>query len=138
MANKECTLIYETGIPLPMTCADGTGIEKGAVLLLSDPATVATTTGDTDPCAGIAAAEKIASNGQTKISVHTEGIFRGYAGAAGVTAGMAIITDTATGEANELVVADVNSEHIVGYALETAADGETFLFVLKPTNMQLA
>jgi len=134
----ECTLIYETGIPIPMTCADGTGIEKGAVLLLSDPATVATTTGDTDSCGGIAATEKIASNGQTKIACHQEGIFRGYAGLAGVTAGMAIITDTATGAANELVVADVNSEHIVGYALESATDGQSFLFVLKPTNIQLA
>jgi len=134
----ECTLVVETAPPIMFTCADGTGIEKGAVLLLSDPMTAATTTGDTDPCAGIAAAEKIASNGQTKIPVYREGIFRGYAGAAGVTAGMAIITDTATGAANELVVADVNSEHLVGIALETAADGETFLFELKPMDLQLA
>lgn len=135
---KECTLIYETGIPLPMTCADGAGIEKGAVLLLSDPSTVATTTGDTDPCGGIAAIEKISGNGQTKISVHTEGVFRGYAGAAGVVAGDGIITDTATGAANELVKADLNSGHLVGTALETATDGQTFLFVLKPTNLKLA
>lgn len=134
----ECTLIEEWGIPTSYTCANGTGIEKGAILTLSDPATVATTTGDTDAVVGIAAAEKIASNGQTKIAVHTTGKFRGYAGAAGVTAGMGIITDTATGAANELVVADVNSEHIVGYALETATDGETFLFILKPTHLQLA
>jgi hypothetical protein len=134
----ECTLVYETGIPIPMTCADGTGIEKGAILKLTDPATVATTTGDTDPCAGIAAVEKIASNGQTKIAVHTEGIFRGFAGAAGVTAGAALITDTATGAANELVIADINSEYIVGYSLETATDGESFLFVLKPMSFNLA
>lgn len=128
----ECTLIYETGFPISFTCAEGTGIEKGAVLLLSDPATVATTTGDTDACGGIAAAEKIASNGQTKIACHQEGIFRGYAGAAGVTAGKGIITDTGTGAANELVDADAGSVALVGYALETATDGQTFLFVLKP------
>jgi hypothetical protein len=121
-----------------MTCADGTGIEKGAVLLLTDPNTAATTTGDTDACAGIAKSEKIASDGKVKIPVYKRGIFRGYAGAAGVTAGMGIITDTATGAANELVNADVNSENIVGRALETATDGETFLFELNPIGLQLA
>tara|TARA_Y100000310_G_C20686529_1_gene819383 strand:- start:2238 stop:2651 length:414 start_codon:yes stop_codon:yes gene_type:complete len=137
MAN-ETTLVYETGVPIPFTCADGTGIEKGAVLLLSDPMTAATTTGDTDACAGIAAEEKIASDGRTSIAVYRGGIFKGTAGAAGVTVGMGIITDTATGAANDLVVADVNSEHLVGIALETATDGETFLFELKPLGLQLA
>jgi len=134
----ECTLIHELEPAVPMTVADDTGIEKGAVLILSDPNTAATTTGDADPCAGIAKNEKIASDGNVKLAVYKRGIFRGYAGAAGVTAGMAIITDTATGAANELVVADVNSEHIVGRALETATDGQTFLFELNPLGLQLA
>lgn len=134
----ETTLVYETGVPIPFTCADGAGIEKGSILMLTDPMTAAVTTGDTDPVAGIAAEEKIASDGKTKIAVYREGIFKGYAGAAGVTAGMGIITDTNTGAANELVVADVNSEHLVGIALETATDGETFLFELKPLGLQLA
>ena len=55
----ECTLIIETAPPIPFTVADGTGIEKGAVLKLTDPMTAATTTGDTDACAGIAAAAKL-------------------------------------------------------------------------------
>ena len=134
----ETTLMVETELPIMMTCSNTVAIAKGAVLMLSDPMTAATTTGDTDVCAGIAAEEKIASDGKTKIAVYRGGIFRGYAGAAGVTAGMAIITDTATGAANELVVADVNSEHIVGSSFETATDGETFLFELNPIDMQLA
>lgn len=134
----ETTLVYETELPIAFTCADGTGIEKGAILMLSDPFTVATTTGDTDPVAGIAAEEKIASDGKVKIAVYRGGIFKGYAGAAGVTAGMAIITDTATGAANELVDADLNSEHLVGRALETATDNQSFLFELKPMAAQLA
>lgn len=133
----ETTLVYETSIPIAFKCAD-TAIPKGSVLMLSDPYTVAITTGDTDPVAGIAAEEYIAGSGVGKIAVYTSGIFKGYAGAAGVTADMAIITDTATGAANELVVADVNSEHLVGRALETATDGETFLFELKPYAAQLA
>ncbi len=134
----ETTLIHELEPAVPMTVADGTGIAKGAVLLLSDPNTAATTTGDTDPCAGIAKREKIASDGQVKLAVYKRGIFRGFAGAAGVTAGQGIITDTGTGAANELVNADVNSEHIVGRALETATDGESFLFELNPMSFNLA
>ena len=134
----ETTIVYETSVPVPFTCADGATIPKGSILTLSDPMTVAVTTGDTDAVIGIAAEEKVANDGVTKIAVYMTGVFKGYAGAAGVTAGMAIITDTATGAANELVVADVNSEHIVGMALETATDGETFLFQLNPIAMQLA
>lgn len=134
----EATIVYETSLPVPFTCADGTGIEKGALLTLSDPMTVATTTGDTDPIIGIAAEEKIANDGVTKIGVYMTGIFKGYAGAAGVTAGQAIISDTATGAANELVNADVNSEHIVGRALETATDTQSFLFQLNPFSVNLA
>jgi len=134
----EAVLIHETELPVPMTVADGTTIEKGAVLLLTDPNTAATTTGDTDACAGIAAEEKIANDGRTKLAVYKRGIFKGFAGAAGTTAGLAIITDTGTGAANELVSADVNSENIVGRALETATDTESFLFELNPFSVNLA
>ena len=134
----EATLYHETDLPIPMTVADGAGIEKGSILALSDPNTAAVTTGDTDVCAGIAAEEKVESDGKTKLAVYKRGIFRGFAGAGGVTAGDALITDTATGAANELATADVNSENIVGRALETAADTESFLFELNPFTVNLA
>tara|TARA_Y100000310_G_scaffold280361_1_gene300040 strand:+ start:257 stop:670 length:414 start_codon:yes stop_codon:yes gene_type:complete len=134
----ETVLIHELELPVPFTCADGTGIEKGALLILTDPMTVATTTGDTDEIIGIASEEKIANDGRTKIGVYLRGIFKGFAGAAGTTAGLAIISDTATGAANELVIADVNSEAVVGIALETAADTESFMFLLQPVNFNLA
>ena len=54
----ECTIVYETSLPVAFTCADGTGIEKGSILKLADPNTVSITAGDTDPVAGIAAEEK--------------------------------------------------------------------------------
>lgn len=133
----ETTLMWELEPPVPMTCANGAGIEKGAVLILTDPNTAATTTGDTDACAGIAAEEKIADDGKVTIPVYKRGIFKGTAGAAGCTAGDALITDTGTGTANELVSADVNSENIVGRALETATDRETFLFELNPFTANL-
>ena len=134
----ECTLVFETALPIPFTCADGTAIAKGAVLMWADLATVATTTGDGDSVAGIAAEEKIISDGKVKIAVYTQGTFKGYAGLAGVTVGQGIETDTATGAANELVVIDAAEDNCVGTALETATDGETFLFQLNPTNRDIA
>ena len=134
----ETTLYTELEPPVMFTCADGTGIEKGALLEISDPMTVTTTNGDTDPIIGICAEEKIANDGKTKVPVYLRGIFKGFAGAAGVTAGQGIISDTGTGAANELVNADVNSEHIVGRALETATDTQSFLFLLQPFSVNLA
>ena len=79
---NEAVLIVELECPIGFTCADGTGIEKGAILMLSDPMTAALATGDEDFIAGIAAEEKIANDGKTKISVYRSGIFRVLAGAA--------------------------------------------------------
>jgi len=135
----ESELVHEMEPPIPFTCADGTGIEKGTHLILSDPMTVAKSGGDTDEIIGISAEEKVASDGKTRIGVYMRGIFRGFAGASGVTVGLAIISDNATGATdNELVVADINSEAIVGIALETAADTESFMFYLNPININLA
>jgi hypothetical protein len=134
----ECTLIVETEPAINFTCADGTGIEKGAILKLSDYMTASTTTGDGDHIAGIAAEEKIANDGKTKIAVYRRGIFIGTAGTGGVTAGQAIDTDTSTSAANKLADAPVNGESIVGIAFETATSNQTFLFELNPMNYNLA
>lgn len=134
----ECVLLYELEPAVPFTCADGTTIAKGALLTLTDPMTVATATGDTDAVVGIAGAEKIASDGITKIPVIMRAVCKGFAGAAGVTAGAGIISDVATGAANELVDADVNSENIIGRALETATDTQSFKFLLSPFGLNLA
>ena len=134
----EATLIHETETPIPMTCADATAITKGTILKLTDPNTVAVTDGDTDVVAGIAAEDKVASDGKTKIGVYKRGIFKVAIGAAGCTAGHALITDSSTGAANELVSADVNSENIFGRALETATDTETCLAELNPFTVNLA
>lgn len=134
----ECTLLVELEPAVSFTCADGTGIEKGTLLILTDPNTVAVTSGDTDEIIGVAAEEKVANDGKTQIGVYLRGIFRGFAGAAGVTAGLGLISDTGTGAANEIVVADVNSEAILGIALETATDTQSFRFLLQPVNINLA
>jgi len=131
---QECTLIVETERPVMMTCANGAGIEKGAILKLSDPMTVALADGDADYVAGIAASEKINGDGCTKIAVYLGGIFKGTAGALGVTAGKSLMTYNGTGDDNDIVDASNAgvSSKTLGYALETAANNETFLFRLMP------
>ena len=134
----ETTLVFETSKPIPMTCVDGTGIEKGSFLKIADPFTVSQAGTDDDAVIGIAAEEKVASDGKVKIGVYMSGIFKGTIGAGGCTAGDALICDSSTGDDNEMATADVNSEHIIGIALETGADLETVLFQLNPITVNLA
>ena len=135
---QECTLIVEMSPPIMFTCADGTGIEKGAILKITDPMTAALADGDGDAVAGIAAAEKIANNGQTKIPVYVDGIFKGTAGATGATVGKGIMTYNGTGDDNDIVVMSAAEDDCLGYALETAANNETFLFRLSPNSRDIA
>jgi len=125
----EATLIHETELPIPFTCADGTAIAKGAVLELTDPMTVVTVSGADKPIAGIAAEEKVADDGKTKIAVYRRGIFKMLAGEASILIGNPL---TSHSVANEVINADVNNTHILGRALEAAGDTETLLVDLNP------
>ena len=133
MAN-EATLIYELGPAIPFTVADETGIAKGTLLTLSDPMTAAANSAIVlgPAVAGIAATEKIANDGVTKLGVFRTGIFKVTASGS-VTAGDALATI-----GNFVYTAAVNEEDLIGIALETATNGETFLMELKPLAAQLA
>jgi len=127
------TLIVELEPPINFTCADGTGIEKGTLLALSDPMTAAASAADGDLIAGVAAEEKIANDGKTKIAVYRRGIFKATAGG-NCTAGYALASYSSTGDANDVIngaVDDLNSQSCA-IALETATDGETLLVELCP------
>ncbi len=127
------TLMIETEPPIMMTCADGAGIEKGTLLKLSDPFTVAASDGDTDVIAGVAAEEKIADDGKTKIAVYRGGIFKATAGGT-CTVGKTLMSYSSTGDAND-VIDGTNAalySKALGIALETASDGETLLYELCP------
>ena len=134
----ETTLLVELEPAVSFTCADGTGIEKGAILKIADPNTVSLAGTDNDNIIGIAAEEKVASDGNTQIAVYLRGIFKGTIGAGGCTAGDALICDASTGADNEMAAADVNSENIIGKALETGTDLETIKFLLAPFTVNLA
>lgn len=126
MAN-EAVLMVETSLPSQFTCADGTGIEKGTLLKITDPMTVAATSADGDAFIGVAAEEKIADDGKTTIAVYTDGIFRMKDSGSGVTVGTMLKVNGANLVATaDEAGANAVGEH-VGLALETAAASETLL-----------
>jgi hypothetical protein len=133
MAN-EWVLVHETQLPIPFTVADNVSVEKGTLCKMTDPRTAAASDGNNDIFAGVTAEEKIASDGRTKLGLYRGGIFKVKASGA-ITVGDPLVTK---GSANLVITAAVNQEQVIGIALETAAEAETFLVELRPTVMQLA
>jgi hypothetical protein len=129
MAN-EAVLMIETHLAIPMECAEDAGIEKGACVKLADPFTVSLAASAEDYVGGITKTEKISGDGKTKVSVYRGGIFKVMASGS-ITAGQTV---TISGTANKFVVSDATcvSSKTWGIALETVADGETFLMELRP------
>lgn len=136
MANEHI-LMMETELPVKFTCADGTGIEQGAVLKMTDPNTAILSDGDEDIVAGVCAVEKVASDGNTMVAVYRGGDFKATASGS-ITIGDALITASSTGGANILATAGVNAEDIIGISLETATTGETFRYKLGPRTINVA
>lgn len=135
MAN-EATLRKEISVPVQFKCADGTGIEKGALLKLSDPLTAALSDGNNDIFAGIAAGEKIASNGTVYVSAYRRGDWFEVLASGALSAGDPVVT--AGAPSNSVIKATTNQENVIGIALEDVADGSRGLIELNPTVMQLA
>lgn len=108
--------------PIDFTVADGTGIEKGALLKMTDARTAIIVSAASDPIAGIAAREKVASDGRTRLAVYRKGIFDMYASGA-ITVGQAV---AASATVNFVTLAPVTTSGacVIGHALETASDGE--------------
>ena len=126
MANEVAVLIVETELPISMTCADA-AIPKGTILQLTDPFTVSASSGDNETFGGIAAEEKIASDGKTKIAVYRRGIFKVTSG------GSTVGKEQSLSALNTLVDCTANDQdlgYIFGSALETAANGEFMLLEL--------
>ena len=135
---NEAVLIYETEIPIPFTCADGATIEKGTILKLADPMTASASSANDDIVAGIAAAEKIANDGITKIPVYRKGIFRVIASGS-ITVGDSL-GSAGDGSLNYVYsnsgTANLSGSKCIGVALETATAGETFYMELNVQGMK--
>ena len=129
MANEVAVLMVEYEPPIMMTCADGTAIPKGTLLKLSDPYTVAATSADNDVFGGIAAEDKIISDGKTKIAVYRRGIFKVTCGTGGSTVGKEQVIQ-ALNQVTDYTTLDGEKGYVFGRALETATAGEFFLMEL--------
>jgi hypothetical protein len=125
MAN-EATMVegpYETH---DFTVADGATISAMNLLVLSDPRTGAASTTALAPAfAGIAATDKLASNGKTELGCYTKGIFvLTAATGASISAGEAVVLSGAN-LIKEATEANMITGSIVGKALESIASGTT-------------
>jgi hypothetical protein len=141
MANEHTLMVQKT-LPISMTCADGTGIEKGTVLAMSDLNTAAASAAEKSNVAGIAYTEKLADNGETQIAVLSGpgDELRAYASGA-----IAVGDSLGTGDAafpNHLIslsgAVDLSGAIIIGYSKEDAAAGNTFKYVLQIQNAQFS
>jgi hypothetical protein len=91
--------------------------------------TVSLSSGANELFGGIAAEEKIASDGKTKIAVYRHGIFKVEAGTSGVTVGKQVVLE-AKNELTDYTTLDGEKGEAFGYALETATNGEFFMMEL--------
>ena len=123
----EAILMFETDLPIPFTVANTTGIEKGTVLKLTDDMTAIITSGDEDQIAGIAAEEKIASDGKTKLGVYRRGIFKVYVSAA-VTIGQALAIGATSNKFKPADATCINCK-CVAIALEAASADNDLIVV---------
>lgn len=124
MAN-EATLLVQQELPLNFTVDNSTGIAKGALCGLTDPNTAILASANGQMISGIAATEKIASDGVVSLALHRKGVFKLLLSGA-VTAGEAVSSGAVT-TPNTIIRAPVtvSGSAVLGQALETGADGET-------------
>ena len=118
-------LLGNKGDPMRFKVADGVGIAKGAILKLTDSRTAIINSGAGDVIAGIAAEEKVASDGKTDISVYTNGVFdlKVVAGQT-ATIGSFVRVSATTNQVQAASTLDHETGKTLGRALETGAESE--------------
>lgn len=118
-------LLGNGGDPIRFTVADGTLIEKGTIMELTDPRTVIKVSGANTALVGIAAAEKVASDGATTIAVYTNGIFDLTISSAGVTTlGADVVANAGDNKVEDFDTLDGEKGFTIGKALETGGNNE--------------
>jgi len=127
----EATLYIQTGPAIPFTVADGTAITKGSLLQLNDEFTAIAPTAEKGMVAGIAATDKIASDGKTKLGIFRDGIFV-MTGSGNITAG-----DPVGIGGNNRVISmkgdiTASGSTVLGIALSTSTDGQTMYVDVRP------
>ncbi len=118
-------LLGNKGDPIQYICVDGDAFPKGTILKLSDNREADLSSAEGEVCAGIAAMEKVASDGSTTVSAYTNGIFDLKEGEA-ATIGIGLpIKISAANKIEESEAGDAELGLIFGHALAAFTSGET-------------
>lgn len=126
MANEAVIVeLNQHANPVSFTVDDAEAVEKGTLMYMTDPKTCTKTSGTGHQVfAGIAATEKVASDGQIKLGLWTPGqnnIFDLYT--AGTIAVGTIVVTSGTNTIAASADADYEAGICIGQALEAAAAG---------------
>jgi len=110
---------------LELTVADGTTISGGTILQLTDPTTGSASSGNLNIFAGIAANEKLANDGSTRLAVWRKGVFDMYSNDAANAGDIAVISGAnMVGVAKATLLTLSGAALRVGTYLQSATAGE--------------
>jgi hypothetical protein len=136
MANEASPRV-RIGNPIDMTVGNTSGIEKGAILHMEDALTASGATVARNPVvAGIAAREKVASDGRTRLAVWRSSVFDCKASGA-ITVGDGVVM---AGHDNYVMACPnsnvISGANLLGTALETATDEEIIQVEVNPITVK--
>lgn len=115
------------GTPIRFTVSDSTGIEKGTILKLSGDRTAIATSGSGDAIAGIAATEKVASDGSTTLGAYTTGIFDIFVASGATVALGEWVSSSGANVVKPATEAELQAGKGIGRALEAGDKSEQIL-----------
>ena len=133
MAN-EADLVEFDDWPSDFTVANATAITKGAICMMTDPRTAAIATNGPVAVAGIAARDKIASDGRTNLGMWHNGKFRVSLSGACKIGDPLMVSALATTYPNYVEAAGVTTSgaFTIGFAEETGVNGDRIQIRLQP------
>ena len=126
MANEAVIIeLFNGGRPIRYTVADGVTIEKGTIMEMTDPRTMKKISAANKPIAGIAAAEKVASDGSTTLAVYTDGIFdMKLGGSATSVLGSDVVSNGSDNTIDGFDTLDDELGYVIGKSLESGGNSE--------------
>lgn len=136
MANEAVIveLLGNRGDPIDLTIVDTATIGKGTVMSLGDPrsgaATLAAGTGEIS--GGIAAADKVASDGQLNLACYQYGIFDLKVNPSEAVTLGAKVTNSGANLIRDATAAECDAGAAIGKALETGAVNEVIEVLVAP------
>ena len=133
MAN-EAVLIEFDDWPSDFTVADATAVTRGAICMMTDPRTAAIATNGPVAVAGIAARDKVASDGRTNLGMWHSGKFLVYLSGGCAIGDPLMVCALATTYPNYVQAAGITASgaFTIGFAEVTGTNGEQILMRLQP------